>query len=412
MTVMYVSPFWSYRPVDGLYVFKNWLTNRIVTAPPMMLDSLEAIYTGAKPPSLGDLAWGEDFRILFASIPDAEEYFQAIEDGWRTKFPVVDQIELTNRCPYSCKMCPRTEQMNRPLGDMSLDLLESIVKQISGHQEYVALHHFGESLVYPKLPSAILLASRQGVRTGISCNPPSLVPALASRLLESGISNIVLSLDSLDSEIYKEIRGSAAQLQAADANIRELVRRRDAGNYSTCITLQMINMHANRAEADRFLEYCADVGVDRGVVIRLGRWDFDDNYLQVLGQFTTPGHTGYCTRPWNSIVVLWDGRVVPCCHDYNGFTVLGDLRSQTISEVWLSSAAEQFRLRNQNYQLCTQCAFSRWFREKQRKAEGFRRFHHDRTGGARQEWINPASVGCRDPRALFDGFDIQSVEAL
>jgi hypothetical protein len=32
--------------------------------------------------------------------------------------------------------------------------------------------------------------------------------------------------------------------------------------------------------------------------------------------------------------VLWDGRVAACCYDYDGRMILGDLRRQTIAEIW------------------------------------------------------------------------------
>jgi radical SAM protein with 4Fe4S-binding SPASM domain len=410
MSRPYVSLFWSYRIGGETCVFTNWLTRRSVETPAATLDDLEAIHRGACAGVADERI--HDLGIVFESAEQASASYEAMERQWQVAFPSIDQIELTNRCPYTCGMCPRTEFMDRPLGDMPLSLFESIIGQISGFQQYVALHHFGESLVYPRLPSAVQMACRMGVQTGLSCNPPSLGPTLAARLLDAGISNIVLSLDSLDSRTYEQIRGPAARLDLANHNLRELLRLRNEGGYPTGITLQMINMRANQDEAARFLDYCAELGVDRGVVVRLGRWDFDDRHFRVLGEFTTPGYSGYCSRPWTSVTVLWDGRVVPCCHDYNGAVVLGDLRIQSLREIWSSASAREFRQQNREYDLCTHCAFSRWYREKQREREGFRVFHCDRTSGkVRYEWFNPASSR-RDTRHLFDEFDIMTVSAI
>lgn len=408
MTSPYVAPFWSYRLAGDTGVYTNWLTRQSASAPAAWLGILESVYRGTVDASMtATTEWARELGILFDSRQEADAWLDGHERRWLKEYPSIEQVELTNRCPYTCGMCPRTESMDRGLGDMSLDLFASIVRQISGSQDYVALHHFGETLVYPRLAEAVALARSHGVLTGISCNPPSLAPALAERLLRAGISNIVLSLDSLDRDVYRQIRGVAARLDRADQHLRALVRLRDAGDYETGITLQMINMRANHAEADRFLEYCAEVGVDRGVVVRLGRWDFDDARLGVLGEFSTPGYDGYCSRPWRSVAVLWDGRVVPCCHDYNGDTVLGDLSAQSVAEMWSSAAAVRFRTRNRESSLCARCAFSRSSRERQRETEGFLPFHRERhSGGARREWINPKALGRRDTRHLFDDFDV------
>ncbi|HET7232368.1 MAG TPA: radical SAM protein [Longimicrobium sp.] len=406
---MFVQPFWSYREADGGYLLVNHLTRRSAAFPAAVLDALEHAFEARPPAGDGEaslLAGAAELDLVFPSEAAGTAWLDAHERGWQRELPLVDQIELTNRCPYSCRMCPRTYAMDRALGDMPLELFERILEQLGGEQDYVALHHFGESLLHRELPAAVAAARSRGVRTGLSCNPPTLRPELAHRLLDAGIANLVLSLDSLDPDTYRDIRGRSARFDRADTHVRALVQLRDAGEYDAWITLQMINMRCNAREADEFLAYCREVGVDRGVVVRMGRWDFDDDRVSELGEFTSPGYDGYCSRPWTSVVVLWDGRVVPCCHDYNGATVLGDLRTQTLREIWESEPVARFRDQNGSYEMCRRCAFSRWAREEQRRGEGFRAFHRSRGTRARREWLNPASVGRRNGRDLFDGFDV------
>lgn len=407
---MYVMPFWSYRPALDACLITNRLSGMTARVPAVMIDLLETLHSdgtvdGAHSPELIDLA--RSLKLIFDSAQAAETWFSELEHSWLQEFPTVDQIELTNRCPYSCYMCPRTLAMERSLGDMPLELFERIIRQVSGRQTYVGLHHFGESLLHPGLAGAVAMANESGLKTGLSCNPPTLRPELSARLLDAGISNMVLSLDSLDAATYRDIRGPAARIDRADSNLRELVRLRNEGAYESLIALQMISMRCNQAEADSFLDYCRDVGVDRGVVIRLGKWDFDDDYVEQLGEFTSPGYDGYCKRPWDSVVVLWDGRVVPCCHDYDGAVVLGDLREQSLEEIWRSPQVKRFQERNFEYELCQKCAFSQWSRERQREHEGFRRFHYDRdSGGARKEWFNPESRDLLNRLSAFEGFDV------
>ena len=46
-----------------------------------------------------------------------------------------------------------------------------------------------------------------------------------------------------------------------------------------------------------------------------------------------------CYRPWLTFTVLWDGRVSLCCADFDGRTILGDLRTSTIQEIWNSEGS-------------------------------------------------------------------------
>ena len=404
---MYVMPYWSYRTEGDLISVRNEITGRQALVGDDTLTSLRRLYEEASSTTSASMAMLDGLGIVFPDEQAADVWLEGQFEPARIDMPVVDQIELTNRCPYTCVMCPRTTSMTRGLGSISLDLFESVISQVSAVQDYTALHHFGESLLHPRIADAVRTALRYGVRTGLSCNPPTLTPTLSARLLEAGLANLVLSLDSLDASTYRSIRGHAARLDKADRHVRELVRRRDAGGHDTWITLQMIAMRLNRNQIDSFLDYCAEVGVDRGVVVRLGRWDFDDDYTETLGGHDSPGHTAPCRLPQTSVVVLWDGRVVPCCHDYDGDVMLGDLTEQTLAEVWQGAAARQFRTRNEQYALCQECAFSKWSKQRQRQREGFLAFHRSRAQGSiRFEWTNPASAARGSATGLFDRFDV------
>lgn len=409
----YVFPFWSYRRVDDTAVLKNHITGEQSLTGWDSVEALQALYESpAATTTVPRVA--EELEIAFADRAAADTFLSGHASRQVDHLPKIEQIELTNRCPYTCTMCPRTLEMERDLGDMSLELFDSVMAQISGHTSFLALHHFGESLLHSGLPDAIRIAQSHDIKTGLSCNPPSLLPKRAEAILAAGISNLVLSLDSLDPEVYKSIRGRAARLDVADRNLRELVRMRDEHDYHTTMTLQMINMRANQAEADAFLAYCADVGVDRGVVIRLERWDFDDETVAELGEHTSPGYTAPCTRPWKSVAVLWDGRVVPCCHDYDGELVLGDLRKETLEEIWDKPVARAFRDRNEEAAICAKCAFGQSFREARRQREGFHTFHRETSDDSsyRWEWFNPRSLGDRDTRRWYDGYDVLTESAI
>lgn len=45
-----------------------------------------------------------------------------------------------------------------------------------------------------------------------------------------------------------------------------------------------------------------------------------------------------CVSLLNSLTILWDGRVVPCCLDYDGKLILGDANKQSLGEIWHQTA--------------------------------------------------------------------------
>jgi radical SAM protein with 4Fe4S-binding SPASM domain len=43
------------------------------------------------------------------------------------------------------------------------------------------------------------------------------------------------------------------------------------------------------------------------------------------------------------MTINWDGSVVPCCLDYEGEIILGNVKNQTLKEIWLGDGFKQFR---------------------------------------------------------------------
>jgi len=64
-----------------------------------------------------------------------------------------------------------------------------------------------------------------------------------------------------------------------------------------------------------------------------------------------------CKLIRRGMTILWDGRVVPCCMDYEGKQILGDVNKNTLREIWDNS--EWFRKehlkRNFNIIPCANC---------------------------------------------------------
>lgn len=60
-----------------------------------------------------------------------------------------------------------------------------------------------------------------------------------------------------------------------------------------------------------------------------------------------------CSLPWTNVLIELDGRVRVCC--YNS-TVLGDLKEQTLSEIWHGESFSLLRQRVATKDLSCGCA--------------------------------------------------------
>ena len=103
----------------------------------------------------------------------------------------------------------------------------------------------------------------------------------------------------------------------------------------------MINMKDTNKEIKDFKkewEEKADEVLISDFVDWAGQISKEENFNTNLKKQRHP-----CNWFWTSIVVLWDGRVVPCCKDCDAKLVLGNLNKQTIKEVWNGKRFREIR---------------------------------------------------------------------
>jgi len=59
--------------------------------------------------------------------------------------------------------------------------------------------------------------------------------------------------------------------------------------------------------------------------------------------------------------INWTGQGILCCNDYHGAVDLGNVRDQSLVEIWNSPAMHQYRLhlqnKNRHLPLCDKCDF-------------------------------------------------------
>lgn len=303
--------------------------------------------------------------------------------------PEIYQVELTNHCPMSCGMCPRTTRMTRELGFMDESLYKRIILEASEFSSRIFLHHFGESILHPKLGDFILFANQQGIKPYLSTNPVFLTPKRSQVLVDNGLYELMFSLDGLTGETNAAIRGEAAKnVELAEENILYFLEyRRKLGSKTPYVIMQIVGHKQNAHEIEAYMKkWNSVVGIDRVKVTSYVTWDGRDEYINSLKLQCDCYYTEnvVCDKPWTSMAILWDGLVVPCCYDFDAIYTLGDLRHQSLKEIWAGEKLTYLRQCHrdgnlQNIRLCEKCTdmegfhvrkwyypLNRWFSKRNR----------------------------------------------
>lgn len=317
--------------------------------------------------------------FLFTDAASCDRILLSTVESFLSPEPLVDQVEITNHCPMACRFCPRGRpgEITRPRGRMRLSVFESLLDQLPRHQQSyhpLELDLMGESLTHPEVDRFVAAASRRGIPTELSVNPSLLTPNLSRRLLEAGLTRLVVSLDGMDNAVLAAMRGKVANYDMAVANLLALFRLAEMRRDPPGIVVQMIDFDRNREQQERFLDTWGNTG-----------HPFVTAYVKPLdgvdpdtGRQHETSIRFLCTYPFSSVCVLWDGRIVPCCRDAHGRFVLGNISETPLAEIWQSPKAEALRqayVRDTFGQghLCEDCSWRRsrcvqalWERHPQR----------------------------------------------
>jgi len=248
--------------------------------------------------------------------------------------PEIVQIESTNICNAKCVFCPR-DDMHRKQGIMSFDLFKKIVDECAALGiTHVRVHNYGEPFVDKKLVEKVRYAKQKGIKeVGMISNGSLITEPVARGMIDAGLDAINISVDASGKEVFESTR-VGLKYDTVIANIERLVRlRAESGKRRPKLILSFVRQN-NSADEQAFIEHWRKIA-DKIHITDLHNWG---------GTLHQQSNVNYpCYRPWLTFTVLWDGRVSLCCADFDGHTILGDLNTQSIQDIWNNDAYRAVR---------------------------------------------------------------------
>jgi MoaA/NifB/PqqE/SkfB family radical SAM enzyme len=267
--------------------------------------------------------------------------------------PEIVQIESTNICNAKCVFCPR-DDMHRKQGIMSFELFTKIVDECAALGiTHVRVHNYGEPFVDKNLVEKVRYAKQKGIKeVGMISNGSLITEAVARGMIDAGLDAINISVDASGKEVFESTR-VGLKYDTVIANIERLVRlRAESGKRRPKLILSFVRQN-NSADEQAFIEHWRKIA-DKIHITDLHNWG---------GTLHQQSDVNYpCYRPWLTFTVLWDGRVALCCADFDGHTVLGDLNTHSIQEIWNNDAYRAVRrehLESGGPDVCRSCDLPR-----------------------------------------------------
>jgi len=268
---------------------------------------------------------------------------ERIEDLLR--FPRYFEIETVNACNARCPMCT-IEDWQRGSPIMKDHLFEKIADELGEHAaeiKRVSLYRDGEPLLDKKMAWRVSALKRRGIRhIGLSTNVSLLDEKTSTDLLEAGLDEIVLSIDSLKKEVFEAIR-VRLNFEEVIENALRFIDLRNRIRPQASIWMRMIRQESNFDEWPEYESFWRPklAEHDRLYYLNVHNWGGQLEGFKPVSQSLQPGLP--CVALWSLMVIFSNGDVPLCNVDYNNHFPTGNVRDHSIAELWGSAVANDRR---------------------------------------------------------------------
>lgn len=307
----------------------------------------------------------------FTHLPLYQRYVlkkaAAVDARIATARPTTVIIETILTCNARCLMCLHSQQDMR--GEMSMELFAKIVRELADWGiPSVVLTLYGEPFADRHLLPRIEMLRAAGINYRLVSNGSLLKQPMLERMIElGGWEQIIFSVNGFSTQAYEAMMPPLKR-DAVYANIDAFLQTRARMNAAApLVKISCVVTSVNFHEQDEFKKFwLARPGISEVLLADCGTWmgELKDDNLTVDGaRHLIPDGSWLapCPSVWEGMVVLHDGRVIPCCEDAGTRRlVVGDVNGNTLSEIFHGpelTALRQLHKANRrcDHGICGQC---------------------------------------------------------
>lgn len=288
--------------------------------------------------------------------------------------PMTVSFEPTTACNLRCPECPSgLRSFTRNTGNLKSDFFRKSIDQISDTLTYLIFYFQGEPFINPDFLEMVTYASQKNIYTITSTNAHFISDDIAKRTVESGLDRMIISIDGTTQEVYEQYR-KEGELEKVIEGAKNMVKwRKKLGSKTPHLIFQFLVVKPNEHQIDEVYALAEEIGIDEVKLKTAQIYDYEEGnpliptnekYSRYTkgsdGKYKVKGDIlNQCWKMWNSCVITWDGKVVPCCFDKDANHVFGSLSTESFEHIWTNENSQVFRQQikegRDKIDICTNC---------------------------------------------------------
>jgi len=289
-------------------------------------------------------------------------------------FPIHLDIEATSACNLRCRMCPRTEMLEKgnfwKVQHIDYDLYTRLIDE--GAEKglcSIKFNYLGEPLMNPRLVDMVRYAKDEGiVDVMFNTNATTLTEKKSWQLIEAGLDKLFFSFDSPYRDRYNQIRVNADYDEVLNNIKRFMTIRDEIGLVKPFTRVSMVRMKEDDREWDDFkalFEPIVDAVAYVDYIEHINQKS-DEEFVRIKPEMKADSSQKKfcCPQLWQRFFVHPDGLVTVCCVDSARSLQVGHIEDRTVEEIWNGPEYQKLRElhatgRIDEIPVCSQCHLAR-----------------------------------------------------
>lgn len=288
-------------------------------------------------------------------------YPKFLATGKCLDFPLTLHIQTQSFCNGRCSMCPYpTVSKKLDQGQMEWELFQKIAVEAATEPllASVLFELHNEPLIDKRALDCVsyVKSINPNKRCAIVTNGELLDRFSLNDIIQSNLDSLTVSLNAYSKEMYESINIGLDYDRVMKNVARLLSDETTRGKLGLSFVVTEDNAH----EVYKATKYWKKQGVRTRVIAeianRAGTLDSYERLRPKTGYRGTPflsrlwrrlmtsaGQVTGCHLPFCQMNILFNGDVILCCHDWNRATVVGNVKINSLREIWNSKRMNEVR---------------------------------------------------------------------
>lgn len=267
-----------------------------------------------------------------------------------TDFPQYLLIEPASLCNLRCVMCFQVDTSfssnKEMMGFMPIEMFDNIIEEAKENNcNAITLASRGEPTLHKQFDKMTrIIQESKIIDCKLNTNATVLNEKKINEILSANFSEVVFSVDAGTKETYESIRVKG-KWEKVLKNI-ELFNKVRRNNFPSSPTVTRIAGVKVKEEQDieQMSSFWENLVDEVSIKEASPRWD---SYNNEKNKITEP-----CMNLWTRSYIWYDGKVNPCDFDYKSNLEVGNIKDDSIKNIWNNQKYNKLRENHLNKLRC------------------------------------------------------------